>query len=117
MNHQDLDVWKRSIDIVTAVYKLTENFPESEKFGLTGQIRRCAVSIPSNIAEGCARFSDKETIQFISIAVGSVAELQTQLIISENLQYLDESNKIINELEIIKKMLIKLSKYLKSKEN
>lgn len=117
MKHQDLDIWKKSIDIVTIIYKITEKFPQNEQYGLTSQIRRSAVSIPSNIAEGCARFSDKDTLNFLSIAVGSIAELQTQLLIAKNLQYIENSDKITDELEIIKKMILNLSKYLKSKDD
>lgn len=117
MKHQDLDVWKKSIDITTLIYKTTENFPQHEQFGLVSQMRRCAVSIPSNIAEGCARFSDKDTIKFLSISLGAIAELQTQLIIAKNLQYANNSDDIIEELEVIKRMILNLSKYLKNKEN
>jgi len=117
MRHEDLDVWKKSIEIVTDIYQITNDFPASELYGLTSQIRRSAVSIPSNIAEGCARFSDKDTIKFISVSVGSVAELQTQLIIANNLGYTNKTDKYISELENIKKMLINLSKFLKNKNN
>ena len=117
MKHQDLDIWKKSIDVVTVIYKITEKFPQNEQYGLTSQIRRSAVSIPSNIVEGCARFSDKDTLHFLSIAVGSIAELQTQLLIAKNLQYIENSDKITDELEIIKKMILNLSKYLKSKDD
>ena len=115
MKHEDLDVWKKSIDVVTDIYKITEKFPQSELYGLTSQMRRCAVSIPSNISEGCARFSDKETIKFISISMGSVAELQTQLIIAKNLNYIEDYKELLSELENIKKMLTGLSKFLKNK--
>lgn len=117
MKHQDLDIWKKSINIVTLIYKVTENFPQHELYGLTNQIRRSAISIPSNIAEGCARFSDKDTLHFLSIAVGAIAELQTQLLIAKNLQYIQNSDKITDELEIIKKMILNLSKHLKSKDD
>ena len=70
MRHEDLEVWKKSVSVVTEIYKITETFPNSELYGLTSQIRRSAVSIPSNIAEGCARFSDKETVKFLGIATG-----------------------------------------------
>jgi len=83
--HKDLDVWKLSIDLVKDVYNITKTFPQSEIYGLTSQIRRCAVSIPSNIAEGSARNSNKEFIQFLYIALGSCAELETQLIISKEI--------------------------------
>lgn len=115
MRHEDLEVWKKSIDIVTDVYKITENFPQSELYGLTNQMRRCAISIPSNIAEGCARFSDKDTVKFISVSMGSVAELQTQFIIAKNLNYIENYDNIKEDLENIKKMLTGLSKFLKNK--
>ena len=116
MRHEDLEVWKKSVSVVTEIYKITETFPNSELYGLTSQIRRSAVSIPSNIAEGCARFSDKETVKFLSIATGSVAELQTQLLIAKNLGYDVQVENLVDELEVIKRMTLKLSKYLKSKE-
>jgi len=70
MDHKDLDVWKKGMELVECVYSFSRDFPDSEKFGLTSQIRRSAVSIPSNIAEGAARKSDKELLQFLSIATG-----------------------------------------------
>ncbi len=88
--HRDLDVWKKSVDFVTKIYKVTKNFPASEKFGLISQLRRAAVSIPSNIAEGAARSSDKEFLQFLSISLGSIAEVDTQLLICNRLEILSE---------------------------
>ena len=82
MNHKDLMVWQLSVDLSVAVYRATRSFPSEEKFGLVSQMRRAAVSIPSNIAEGAARSSRKEFQQFLSIAGGSASELSTQLIIS-----------------------------------
>ena len=116
MNHQDMDVWKNSIEMVTNVYNLTNDFPESENYNLTSQIRRSAISVPSNIAEGCARFSDKETLKFISIAIGSIAELETQIIIAKNLTYIKDDKDIMLQLENIKKMLLGLSNYLTNKK-
>ncbi|MBZ9652097.1 four helix bundle protein [Psychroflexus montanilacus] len=89
MNHKELDVWKVSIELVTLIYKHTENFPKNEQFGLTNQIRRSAVSIPSNIAEGSGRNGWKELHNFVSYSIGSAAELDTQLIIAKNLNYLN----------------------------
>jgi four helix bundle protein len=102
--HRDLIVWKKSIDFVTKIYKLTERFPKTEMYGLTSQIRRAAVSIPSNIAEGSARDSDKELVRFLTISRASAAEIETQLLISENLGYLEPTNNKINEelIEILK---------------
>lgn len=110
--HRDLDVWKKAIVLVTSVYKLTEGFPKQELYGLTNQMRRSAVSIPSNIAEGAARTSIKEFAQFLSIAIGSMAELETQLIISQNLTYLttEQLDSILSELTEIRKMTLGLKK-------
>ena len=74
--HHDLDVWKKSISFVTDIYAVTKDFPKSEVYGLTSQIRRCAVSIPYNIAEGAARSSGKEFNQFLSISLGSISEIR-----------------------------------------
>ena len=111
--HEKLDIWKLSIDFVTRIYKTTQSFPSEEKFGLTNQMRRAAVSTPSNIAEGAARQSDRQNIQFLYISLGSVSELETQLIISQNLEYCD-AKEIILELKTIKSKLINYIKYLKS---
>jgi four helix bundle protein len=78
MDHKDLDVWKKSMNLVVLIYDITSKFPSDERFGLTSQMRRAAVSIPSNIAEGAARKGDKEFIQFLMIALGSLSELETQ---------------------------------------
>lgn len=77
--HRDLDVWKKSVSLVTSIYEITKSFPKEEIYGLTNQIRRAAVSVPSNIAEGSARQGNKEFIQFLYIALGSLTELETQL--------------------------------------
>ena len=91
MYHKDLEAWKKSIDLVAEIYELTKNFPEDEKFGIVNQMRRAAISIPSNIAEGTARGSDKEAIRFLDISIGSLAELETQIIISEKLKYITDT--------------------------
>ena len=80
--HEKLQTWIESADLVLNIYKATEKFPKEEKFGLTSQIRRAAVSIPTNIAEGAARNSSKEFAHFVSIAQGSASELETELIIA-----------------------------------
>ena len=105
--HKDLDVWKKSINIVTSVYKVTASFPKDELYGLTSQIRRSAVSIPSNIAEGAGRNHVNEFRQFLYIASGSAAELETQLIISEMLGYIsnEKSQELIAELNTVSKMI------------
>ena len=91
--HKRLDVWRESMTLATDIYKLTELFPKSEIYGLTSQMRRAAVSVPSNIAEGAARYSDKEFSQFLNIAGGSLSELDTQIEISLNLGYLTEDHR------------------------
>ena len=109
--HKDLIVWNKSMDLVITTYKLTSNFPSEEKFGLTSQMRRASVSIPSNIAEGAARNSTKEYIRFLYIALGSLSELETQFLITIRLNYLSDflDDKIIE----IRKMLLSLIKKLK----
>ena len=86
--HKDLIVWQKSMELTRIIYTLTKRFPQGEIFGLTNQIRRAVVSIPSNIAEGFGRNSDKQFIHFLKIAKGSAAELETQLLISRDLSYL-----------------------------
>lgn len=109
-NYKELEVWKRSIKLAVKMYKLTSILPLEEKFGLVSQLKRCAVSIPSNIAEGSGRKSNKDFAQFLSIAYGSLCELDTQVIISMELgflknQDLEEIEKEIGELQ---KMLFAL---------
>ena len=111
-SYRDLEVWKLSIDFVKKVYQVTHNFPASEKFGLINQIRRAAVSIPANIAEGQGRNSIKEFKQFLAISLGSLAELETQLIIAKEIEYLtlNELNTLLATLDRIRKMIRGLSK-------
>ena len=113
--HKDLDVWKQSIQLVKKIYELTQKFPKDEIYGLTNQIRRAAVSIPSNIAEGAGRNSDKEFIQFLHIALGSLAEVETQLIIAIEIQYAKNDTILFQEIQNIQKMLNGLIKYVKNK--
>jgi four helix bundle protein len=109
-SYKDLEVWQLSLKFVKDIYQVTSDFPSSEKFGLAQQIRRAAVSIPSNIAEGQFRNSSKEFKQFLSVALGSAAELETQLIIAREIGYLStEGNAVLLiTLERIMKMLKKL---------
>lgn len=90
-DHKDLTVWQKSRKLVRTIYTLSRNFPREEIFGLTNQIRRAAISIPSNIAEGYNRHSDKEFTHFLKIAKESAGEVDTQLILSVDLEYLQES--------------------------
>jgi four helix bundle protein len=112
-NHKDLEVWKKSMDLVSNIYKITESFPNKELYGLTNQIRRAAVSIPSNIAEGAARNSKKEFIQFLYIALGSLSELETQIIIANRLEYLNNLDNLLEDLKFVQKLINGLIYYLK----
>jgi len=114
--HKDLIVWQKSVVFVTEIYKFTSSLPDNEKFGIISQLRRAAVSIPTNIAEGAARHSTKEFIQFIYISLGSVSEIDTLLLIVGNLKYSDvsELSKLNLQVDEIKKMLTALIKSLKT---
>jgi four helix bundle protein len=113
-NFRDLEIWKRSMKLVEEIYNLTRTFPKDEIYGLTSQLRRSAVSIPSNIAEGFARFHNKEYRQFLYLSLGSCAELITQLIIASRLQYAPAKtiDTTIDETEQISKMTMSLIKRL-----
>jgi four helix bundle protein len=115
--YQDLIVWQKAMTLVNRIYLLTRQFPSDERFGLTSQMRRAAVSVPSNIAEGQARHSTGEFIQFISHAEGSVAELETQLLICVDLAYCsqDDSQPLIDLLLELKKMLNGLRRKLQGR--
>ena len=88
--YNDLDVWKVSRELVKSIYDVTKEFPKEEQYGLINQIRRCAVSIPSNIAEGCGRNHTKDSIQFFYISRGSIFELETQLYLAFDQKYINE---------------------------
>ena len=111
----DLNTWKEGHTLVIGVYKVTKNFPREEIFALTSQMRRCAVSITSNIAEGFSRRSYKEKLQFCAIAQGSVTELQNQLLIAKDVGFLDqeEFKKLADQTVIVHKIINGLIKYLK----
>lgn len=112
MIHTDLEVYKKSLLLVKSVYELTKKFPKEEMWGLSSQMRRAAISIPSNISEGSGRRSNKELSQFINISLGSVAELETQINISLMLNFMDSNEKdlLIKELTTIRMMLLNLMK-------
>jgi four helix bundle protein len=112
--HKDLDIWKLGMDLVEKIYFLTKNFPDDEKFGLTSQMRRASVSFPSNISEGAARNSLKDYIRFLYISLGSLSELETQILISKRLKFLNEKE-ILSDVEILRKKTLNFIKYLKSK--
>jgi len=108
--HKKLDVWKMSMELVKRIYKMTDSFPKHEGFGLTSQIRRSAVSIPSNIAEGAARQTNKELVNFLHVSQGSLSELDTQLDIAYELKYISEEDQqdLDNMMIRIDKMLSRL---------
>lgn len=115
--HERLDVWKKSIDFVVALYKATEQFPNEEKFGLTSQLRRAAVSIAANIAEGAARHTKKEFAYFLSNSQGSASEVETELLIAHRLQYLSEDTfrMLASPLDEIGRMLTGLAQHLQKR--
>jgi len=115
--HKDLDVWKRAIGLVVNVYQITSSFPKEEIYGLTSQLRRCSVSVPSNIAEGAGRSSFKEFSRFLSIALGSLAELETQIIISNRLDYVSNTafENLLVDLTTVRKMTLGLKKSIDNK--
>ncbi len=116
MQYKDMEVWKQSMELCFKIYSMTDNFPKNEIFGLTSQMRRCAISIPSNIAEGSNRYSDKETLRFIYIAQGSLAELETQILISQRLGYINDLNEINEQVSKISALLTGLRKYFEKKD-
>ena len=118
-SYKELIVWQSAITLVIGVYKITEAFPQNEMYGLTSQIRRCATSIPSNIAEGCGRNTNKDFNHFLTIAFGSTCELETQLIIAHKLAYFN--NKTLKEscdrIYEIQKMINGLKTFNAKKDN
>lgn len=113
--HHDLDVWKESIILIKDIYIQTNLFPNNEKFGLVSQMRRSAVSIASNIAEGAARNSDKEFLNFLYYSLGSISELETQLIIAGELNFMTEENDLLKRLYFVKKLLSGLINFIKKR--
>ena len=112
---KDLEVWKKSRLFCSEIYSTTSKFPETEKFGITNQLRRASVSIPSNIAEGSSRQSNKDFARFLQIALGSAYEIETQLLIASDLKYIEkeELNPLLKNLESIIKMTTKFKSTLK----
>ncbi len=111
--HRKLDVWQMAMDFVTQIYRATESFPREEKYSLTDQMRRAAVSIPSNIAEGAARQTKKEFVNYLHMAQGSLSELDTQLEVARRLQFLSENDwgKLDTVIQRIDKMLTGLIRH------
>ena len=113
--HEKLEAWSKGVDLVIDLYKATDRFPKEERFGLTSQIRRAAVSVPSNLAEGAGRYSRKEFGYFISNAQGSASELETELIIAYRLGFLSETAfaELMSKLERIGRLITGLSRQIR----
>ena len=116
-DYKTLDVWKMSIDITKEIYVVTKDFPSDERYGLISQIRRAAVSIASNIAEGCGRKTEKHFVSFLYNAMGSLKEVECQIFISKELGYLDEKSfgDLSGKLDLLGKKLINFIKYVEDK--
>ena len=112
---RNLEVWQRAYALALDVYRASRHFPREEKYSLTSQVRRCSISIPSNIAEGCGRQSDADFKRFLHIAMGSAAELECQLMLIRDLKLIDipTSNQLFNEVAVTRKMLNALIQRLK----
>lgn len=115
----DLLVWQKAHALALAVYSASSDFPRTEIYGLTAQVRRACISIPANIAEGCGKSGDPEFIRFLSIAMGSASELQYELLLSHDLKYLDDEtyNRLGFQVEEVKRMLAGLTKRVKANKN
>ncbi len=115
-NFRELEIWKDSIKLVKMIYELTSQLPDSEKYGLVSQMNRCSVSIPSNIAEGCSKDSQKDFIRFLQISLGSAFELETQLEICVEIGYFKRNDvlKLFDEIVIIQKRTKSLINYART---
>lgn len=114
VTHKDLDIWKMGLDLVEQIYRLTERFPKDEHYALSSQLRRADVSIPSNIAEGAARSSKREFLQYLYISLGSLSEVETQLIIANRLGY-DCEPDVMEHVEHLRRKLLNFIKHGKGK--
>jgi four helix bundle protein len=116
-NYKDLKVWQRSYQLCLQIYKITKGFPDEEKYGLTSQLRRAAVSVPSNVSEGYGRKTTPEYIQFLYIAYGSICEIETQILLSGDLGYIEPGRlEVLNEgVKEVERMLKRLIKSLERK--
>ena len=112
LEYKKLDVWNDSMDFVAKVYEMFPLFPQEEKFGIVAQMRRASVSIPSNIAEGCSRQSKKEAIKFIYISLGSLSEVETQLMLSEKLGFVKLTQECLEEIEKLRRQMYGLIRFL-----
>ena len=112
--YRDLEIWKHGIELVKDIYEITNNFPKHEVYGLSSQMRRSAISIPSNVAEGFRRFHNKDYARFLHIALGSCAELETQITIAKELKYIpkESETKLLEKIDHICRMITNLLKKL-----
>ena len=115
-NFRNLLIWQKSMVLVTKIYTVTNNFPKEEVFGLTSQIKRSAISIPSNIAEGLGRESSQEFLRFLKISIGTLFELQTQLEIAKNIIYLDDEtfNNLYEDTRELERMIVSFTNKIKN---
>jgi four helix bundle protein len=111
--HYRLEAWKEAMALVKSVYEVAGHFPHDERYGLTSQVQRSAVSVPSNIAEGAARSGPREFAQFLNIARGSLSELETQLLISVDLGYLERDHAVFVSIDRVSRLLTGLHKSVK----
>lgn len=117
MDHKDLDVWKKSMELVEHTYKITSSFPASEIYGLTNQLRRASVSVVSNIAEGSGRKSDKELLYFLNVSLGSLAELETQIEIAYRLSFISDVEDTFQLVTETRKLIIGFRNYINKRQN
>lgn len=115
---RELQVWQRARALVRDVYLVSEHFPPDERFGITAQVRRCAISVPANIAEGCGRRGRRELARFVDVATGSAYELESHLLIARDLALVksDDISPLLAEVDELKRMLIGLSRSLRASE-
>ena len=112
-NHRNLRAWQQAVELVSAIYRLTASFPEAERYGLTSQMRRAAVSVPANIAEGAARSGPKELLYFLSIAAGSLSELDTLAELAAKLGFIADAKQIQEQMDDVAGLIMGLSASLK----
>lgn len=118
MLHKKLEAWKKAMDLSVEIFHITDRFPISERYGLSSQMRRCSVSVPSNISEGAARKSTKELIHFLYISLASLTELETQLLVSERLGFLKETDSVLfSEITQVRRLIQASIRNLKIKLN
>lgn len=113
--HHNLEAWKEAMALVKAVYEATASFPREELFGLAAQMRRAAVSIPSNIAEGAARQGEREFLQFVSVAEGSLSELETQVLIAQDIGFIHDTTALVSKIDRLSLLLSGLRRHLRQR--